>query len=370
MWMYEKFFGLVPLALGTPICITFIVLLCFKRNSPALTARSFDFLILHNIGIVISGGAFCIEILLLPQRNCYFWLWAHSTAFPICLLPFFMRCWIYCLKYYLTQQRKSAHPNLQLLSKLTKLNASKTLWWIYLGISSIHLILPTIFTIYFWFHRNEYYGDELGPNSTFHFGIGSAFCWQIGGAYYFYIILSMLVVVYGTSGLLTMYFLWPSRDAYSIKLELAATFSLYVVGILLCGFSGLRVHGTEIGDIVPQTFWILIVCYLSFAFTGFSTWKLCVEHSKLRIGEVDFHELLSRRNFRDEFSEFLALQFCIENLLFWEAVETFKMNAVTGREQYQLVKDIYETYILFILSVFFSFFARLFTLPTFTLVLM
>ncbi|GAM24257.1 hypothetical protein SAMD00019534_074320 [Acytostelium subglobosum LB1] len=61
--------------------------------------------------------------------------------------------------------------------------------------------------------------------------------------------------------------------------------------------------------------------------------------------KTKLYEILNNANLRAAFGSFLKSQFCLENLLCWEAIELYKHKNGNASEIYQMAEDIYNKFI-------------------------
>eukprot|EP01112_Ceratiomyxa_fruticulosa_P005502 TRINITY_DN1614_c0_g1_i2.p1 TRINITY_DN1614_c0_g1~~TRINITY_DN1614_c0_g1_i2.p1 ORF type:complete len:184 (+),score=30.81 TRINITY_DN1614_c0_g1_i2:723-1274(+) len=104
---------------------------------------------------------------------------------------------------------------------------------------------------------------------------------------------------------------------------------------------------TRLSDIVPSELWTVIILYLDFIITAIYVWYLARKNSKITIRTYrDLPSLLETEpSFRVQFIEFLMLQFCVENLLFYESVQSFKKIPNNSLEQTESAMKIFSEYI-------------------------
>jgi len=160
-----------------------------------------------------------------------------------------------------------------------------------------------------------------------------------------------LVVFYILAIILMAWLLRTSKDAFHIKTELRIISIIWIICIVL----------TEVQDFINlaswnqsmnSSFWILIGYILSFCVSGIYVYivsrksLLTKSTSKLVIKQdanLMIANLLHDEKFRNDFSKFLMLQLCIENLLFWEVVDSWK-SSYTDQKQLQ-AKAIFDKFI-------------------------
>jgi len=162
--------------------------------------------------------------------------------------------------------------------------------------------------------------------------------------------------VYGIAVLVLLFHLHTSNDGYHIRDELRAIALIWVGGSVLWLVTGLMPASTRVGYYVPSFLWVQITYILSFCVSTVWVWNLCREHGAscltsthdieqdIRRDTVPFPALLKDDMFRRDFTNFLCLQFCVENLFFWEAVQHF--HNVSEQEMKAEATTIYEKYLM------------------------
>eukprot|EP01113_Clastostelium_recurvatum_P036386 TRINITY_DN5174_c0_g1_i2.p1 TRINITY_DN5174_c0_g1~~TRINITY_DN5174_c0_g1_i2.p1 ORF type:complete len:315 (-),score=50.15 TRINITY_DN5174_c0_g1_i2:44-988(-) len=136
--------------------------------------------------------------------------------------------------------------------------------------------------------------------------------------------------------------LWPARDAYYMKWEIRFTAVMWAC-FLLVFFMVARNEPLQ-ATFYPG-FFIVICLYLLFIGNTvtlfYASYKSTFARSSKKNGcDTGKHDLAtmlrSSPQFRTSFSEFLCLQLCIENLLFYDAVENFTKGDATLQKATEL----------------------------------
>jgi len=161
--------------------------------------------------------------------------------------------------------------------------------------------------------------------------------------------------LYGVAVLFLLFQLHTSDDGFHIRDELRAIALIWIAGSVMWLITGLLPESTRVGYYFPSFVWVQITYIASYFVSTVWVWSLCRQHSASCLApktdvEVEsnrdsasFPALLRDDMFRRDFTNFLCLQFCVENLFFWEAVQAF--HAVPEHDVKKEAKIIYDKYL-------------------------
>eukprot|EP01113_Clastostelium_recurvatum_P045348 TRINITY_DN7784_c0_g1_i2.p1 TRINITY_DN7784_c0_g1~~TRINITY_DN7784_c0_g1_i2.p1 ORF type:complete len:327 (+),score=54.37 TRINITY_DN7784_c0_g1_i2:386-1366(+) len=135
--------------------------------------------------------------------------------------------------------------------------------------------------------------------------------------------------------------IWKSRDAYYMKLEFAIVFFAWVVMLGL--YVATMLSPLVIGYYLTGYFVISLPKMCEFVAGGPMVVYLHRRIVRRETVDADLKVLLKDRNFRSRFSAMLCQQFCIENLIFSDAVEHYR--EVPEEERAHQAQLIYGTFI-------------------------
>jgi len=166
-----------------------------------------------------------------------------------------------------------------------------------------------------------------------------------------------LFVVYIGYSLLTLVLaivayiaLFLSKDAFKIKEELRYYLIVLVPIILIATILGLLELNQQFVPSLyfPSEVFPIVEVFFTFIISGVHLFFLCWKE-KRTTSETEEKDLSGRLigspEFRQLFFDFLCLQLCIENLLFWEDIQRFKRIPNGSPEQQQQANILFAKYI-------------------------
>eukprot|EP01113_Clastostelium_recurvatum_P045410 TRINITY_DN77_c0_g2_i3.p1 TRINITY_DN77_c0_g2~~TRINITY_DN77_c0_g2_i3.p1 ORF type:complete len:345 (+),score=12.68 TRINITY_DN77_c0_g2_i3:112-1146(+) len=327
---YDGWFGigLAFIVVGVVLFVGCSILLHRVRHCQVIVKRSYFFLVVQHVGMLCYLIVINADTMTGPRHHCDFDTWIALGAFICFALPFFMRIWIYCARYYLTQERKQSGQQSTFFIKRLFLIKPSFLISVWLGILIAFTLPPLILNI---ISRVESYPLTMPRDQNECTLVKGLISFRIAAAYAALFVCAVIVAVG---------FLWKSQDAYNIKLELKLMLGLWIIIIVLTYILG---AGTSfVPESYPPNVIGSIGQILTFILTG--PWLLYMAYKELnlKVAPENLADKLQKPGFRRDFFDFLCLQFSVENLLFWEDVQTFKSGPIT----YEAAKSIFDKCIL------------------------
>eukprot|EP01113_Clastostelium_recurvatum_P042167 TRINITY_DN6808_c0_g2_i1.p1 TRINITY_DN6808_c0_g2~~TRINITY_DN6808_c0_g2_i1.p1 ORF type:complete len:423 (-),score=25.90 TRINITY_DN6808_c0_g2_i1:15-1283(-) len=352
---YRQIFGLIVIVLSI-VLLPVIPLLHYFRHTNTVQKREYVYLQLQMMGAFLSAILLGGTLLSRGEDLCYYNQWAGFMPFILYALPTIARAWIYCFRYHVSLERRSI-----LLQQETAMTTKKTKRMTLLRRQ--HYISTPYLRVYlitgFLFHLGmpivvQIYMSVTGMPS---FAPVDVLC---NGAYSVIDNVRLaLFLVYVLATAVTAFFVIKSKDAYGIKVELTLCGLVWSsVGLLYLLCSYLYIYRGEGGDddagiifdlILPRYFVISLGLLFSMMSSGLLTCirarrEVVQNEMASELPDTLTTQLLESPLFCDRFATFLCLQFSIENLLFWLAVQNFK--EINGANMRVLAKDISDNYIM------------------------
>eukprot|EP01113_Clastostelium_recurvatum_P045411 TRINITY_DN77_c0_g2_i4.p2 TRINITY_DN77_c0_g2~~TRINITY_DN77_c0_g2_i4.p2 ORF type:complete len:178 (+),score=8.48 TRINITY_DN77_c0_g2_i4:112-645(+) len=135
---YDGWFGigLAFIVVGVVLFVGCSILLHRVRHCQVIVKRSYFFLVVQHVGMLCYLIVINADTMTGPRHHCDFDTWIALGAFICFALPFFMRIWIYCARYYLTQERKQSGQQSTFFIKRLFLIKPSFLISVWLGMSS------------------------------------------------------------------------------------------------------------------------------------------------------------------------------------------------------------------------------------------
>eukprot|EP01111_Echinosteliopsis_oligospora_P001758 TRINITY_DN12570_c0_g1_i1.p1 TRINITY_DN12570_c0_g1~~TRINITY_DN12570_c0_g1_i1.p1 ORF type:complete len:432 (+),score=55.78 TRINITY_DN12570_c0_g1_i1:44-1339(+) len=355
----NNIWGIVLLALFIITLVPFTILLYLRRNHPYLKVRS-PVLILCGqvVGVIVSPVLEDLVLALYPLVPCQVIYWFAYFIFNMYAFPLLLRVWIFVYQYRTTMYRadmeiKPSASELSIAESSKNESAFKRfqnrvdLWlihnkWVvsdrfllktwFIGIP-LQLIPPAVI-------HGLFYRRVGGGSSTVNL------CVTIPGVFEYTIVLGLLYV---SVAIFFCYILKTAQDAYYLKKEYriisAVWLTMLVVWIVWSIYPSLS-------KTIPGFLWPSFATLVTLCVDGYYIfYKIETEEKQLPKqegnddGEVAVEgtlaELLKNPSFKRKFYKYLILQFCPENLLFWDAVKEWQSSAGS----FGKAKDIYDKYI-------------------------
>eukprot|EP01113_Clastostelium_recurvatum_P046688 TRINITY_DN8219_c0_g1_i1.p1 TRINITY_DN8219_c0_g1~~TRINITY_DN8219_c0_g1_i1.p1 ORF type:complete len:462 (+),score=29.01 TRINITY_DN8219_c0_g1_i1:47-1387(+) len=334
-WFY---FALVPLVVFVPIIVASISVLHTMRDTHVVTQRSYFFVLLQNIGCLVFIVLLSADMMTTSRQYCDVQIWKSTVPFSFLVLPLFMRVWIYCFRYYLTRERKKHEGRggrwrsvPKAFMRRLRMIKSSFLLRLWVCAFSVLILLPVLSTVV-----------RVATNSPAwvprHNDSAQICLWQdnnVGsGVTYGLAALSAIIIIF------SMKYLWKSEDVYHIKGELKALLAIWVVDFVVLEV----LSGLHLGTHVPLNMVVALGVMATAFLTGPWLVFLAYKERRLRKTSSDLAKILPNTDFRAEFSDFLSIQLSVENLLFYEEVQVYKI-LPAGPEQIGLAVHIFSKYI-------------------------
>eukprot|EP01113_Clastostelium_recurvatum_P002598 TRINITY_DN11098_c0_g2_i1.p1 TRINITY_DN11098_c0_g2~~TRINITY_DN11098_c0_g2_i1.p1 ORF type:complete len:433 (+),score=50.29 TRINITY_DN11098_c0_g2_i1:173-1471(+) len=343
--------GLVLACVFIPFGLAFIVLNHFRRASARQAEPSYWFFVLQEIGGVLCIGIYAAALISPPE--CILHVWSLLCAYPLFILPMILRLAVYCMRFSLTQKRSKTKQQTKVspldvvedssaskqndvtavtvnvdgddarspfLLRNTWLVSTRTIFLGWLFMFCIMIVVPIALAIQYRNRDTSCY--PAGITSTVYL---TTILWSG--------ILFAIIVV-------SVFFLWRIKDAYHIKTKykvlLVVWVACMVTMVVMSTKRSIWGFPWELAYAVPIFLSLVIM----------TIWIHILHKRKLTQHDIDLGIMLSDMpEFRDRFASFLCLQFCIENLQFWEEVQAYKRIPDGSAGQLPTATDIFNKYI-------------------------
>eukprot|EP01113_Clastostelium_recurvatum_P041912 TRINITY_DN6733_c0_g1_i1.p1 TRINITY_DN6733_c0_g1~~TRINITY_DN6733_c0_g1_i1.p1 ORF type:complete len:455 (+),score=41.32 TRINITY_DN6733_c0_g1_i1:138-1367(+) len=298
------------------------------RDTHVIAKRGYIFLLLQNLGMLYSIVILSVHVMTGERRLCYLYIWVSLGGYIFYGLPLFMRTHIYCIRFNLAQERKLERPSPFFMKRLWLISPA-FLMKLFLVLFILQIAVPIGFSIQSAVQDVPYESYEAqGCVLLEHNHALSSFGYLFVAVYMFSIIMCVIC-------------LWKSSDAYYIKLEMQLTLIIWIAVVVVAhsirSVPSLVSYYPNVTGIVGM----ILSCIVSDVFL--IHWAR--QERKIFEADVDLGLRLESNAFRHDFAEFLCSQFAIENLLFWDAVQSYKRLPQGSEEQMRKAKIIYEKYI-------------------------
>lgn len=328
-------------AIAGAISIVGIILLIKNWKHPYIQFRNPQFLIVQNVGNVASFTITTTYLALRPDFSCYLYYFGAMLIYSGMILPLAIRYWQYAINFHISKVRSLFRENVQMPDWGSQSWFFRNRW------ASSPRFLNIIFVVFFiiLFMPNVPYYAVRGAYE-YSEKTGGCDVYQVG------IILMPLIAVFFVALFIVLgYLMWGSKDAYNVKTEMYALLVLWFLVILVwVPYSLIRT--TLQRDLSPSV-WLIIGLYGTFCTCCIYPLYLIYRYPLQAIvaepsasGEFKwFLEQLEDTRFRNALHDFVKLQFCQENVLFYEVVSEWKrMDA--GEKKLAQARFIHENYIL------------------------
>lgn len=332
-------YGYVLLAVFAVVVIAITTIIFLRRNHPIIKSRDPLLLVVQNLGSLLVAALVSIYIALRPQYPCCAYYTGLYGLFAFFIFPLAIRCWAYAINFYLSKVRSKFRANVLLP------DWGGTSWFVRnRWIGSVKFLRKVLFGGFWIFlipiipycaddERWDYDSDLKCPTGTN--GMIATIVFMV-----FFVVVAIFVSI------LT----WNMHDAYMIKFEIKLLPVIWVLETIAF-FIYSRAPG-NVQSVVPPTIWNLIGLYASFLLCNLYPLYLDKKEQRvIPVGEAaqGFEEFVNQLEFlpfRNAFRDFLALQFCQENILFYENVCDWKRMSGSDNERIAIAKAIRDNYIL------------------------
>jgi len=332
-------YGIVLTVIFGIASIVGTIMIYLKRNHTFIRCRNPFFLIVQNIGTLTAATITSLYLGLRPDFSCYAYEIGASMPFAGLALPMAVRCWEYCVNFHISKVRSKFRSNVLLP------NWGEASWFFRnRWVAGPRFMMKFFFlvdwiwflpTIPFFLQKGQYDYNQKTNSCSSSFSGGTE-------------VTVVMVLIFVFLAIFLGILMRGSRDAYRIKNEISIiAFSWLFVIILWIPFS----LSTNLSAKFPPNIWLLIGFYWTFCWCTIFPLVLAYRHDQLDVGEAtsgfkEFIEKLENLHFRNAFHDFLALQFCQENILFYEVVMDWKRLPVGDSTRNANAKFINENYIL------------------------
>lgn len=322
-----------------------IILLYVNRKHPYVKHRNWKFLLFQNSGALTSATILTLYFGLRPAFSCYLYYIASLLIYSGFILPLAVRYWEYCVNFHISKVRTKFRSNVLLP------NWGENSWffrnrWVsspkflntFFSILFVILLIPTI--PYFFLRDDDEYNQKTGGCQVYAAGV--------------YLVPVIALICFVLFAVLA-YLMKNSRDAYHIKTEMyALTITWVTVLVIWIPYSQLSI--TFLKTLSPS-FWMVMGLYSSSVWICFFPLILVYRHPVILLpiggaeggpnGEFnDFVEKLENLRFRNALHDFLKLQFCQENILFYEVVTDWRRLPMSDSDRTATAKSIHDNYVL------------------------
>eukprot|EP01111_Echinosteliopsis_oligospora_P017517 TRINITY_DN7623_c0_g1_i3.p1 TRINITY_DN7623_c0_g1~~TRINITY_DN7623_c0_g1_i3.p1 ORF type:complete len:390 (-),score=61.81 TRINITY_DN7623_c0_g1_i3:195-1364(-) len=343
--------------LGLVMSITFVLLLLplafffwTRRNHPYIKIRSLLFLFISLVlGSFTAPLSYAIFYAAYPRISCVFLFWGQFFLYQFYAFPLLIRCWIFVYMFRTTKHRARAAKRRddresKIISIATKwkrgagawlaknkwLATDKFLFKLWVAGFIFHLLAPALIQIT--------HGRIVGE-----FAEQGDYCASAPGNF---IVTVCIGVVYIIFVFFFVYVLKTAKDAYFLKQEFRAICISWLVFVLIWV---IWLQADILKNSFPSFFWISMAAISNMLVSGYYVWFQVYldERTKRKRDEEGvvfdgtLRQMLHRPAFKTRFYDFLKLQFCVENLLFWDAVREWKH----GGHDYSVACQIYDQFI-------------------------
>jgi len=338
-----NYYGLITGVFVIPTGLVFIPLLLCYAQSPYMTNRGWPLVLLSNLAYLGLAGGSAISYIFFPTgESCNFELWSRFLKFSVYGFSLLLRAWIFAFKYHTARSQvtdqiptaiKWCLKNKWLISPWFL----APLWIITFG---IHILFPILVL-------TLETGDLLPVTKTSQCTSDSLLLAAVNW---------ILPALYAMAVVFLMFQLRLSEDAFHIRDELRAVGAIWVVGSILWLLTNVSPADWMIGYYLPGFVWLQLSFMISFCVSTIWVWNLSRQHGascfarpakyipkSIELAPPPFISLLRDDLFRKDFSNFLCLQFCVENLFFWEAVQQF--HSIHPNEMKTEAKAMFDKYL-------------------------
>eukprot|EP01113_Clastostelium_recurvatum_P017621 TRINITY_DN2075_c0_g1_i6.p1 TRINITY_DN2075_c0_g1~~TRINITY_DN2075_c0_g1_i6.p1 ORF type:complete len:470 (+),score=58.72 TRINITY_DN2075_c0_g1_i6:28-1437(+) len=311
--------GFITMLVIIPLCILVTILIFWKRGEPIFRQRFYPMLLVEQIGGMIAAVLFCLDLFTFPYSDCSLAIWNSMAFFPLSSLPVLIRAWVYVIRYRLTQGRRNTSADPSLMLKYVRFIRPSFLWKFWAVCFFFLLAIP--------FVANIIWTQEEGADMLY------IICpWSETVTNMIYALGAITIMLW----IVTCVFLWKAQDVYKIKQEMFFYLLAWIWGL---GMFGVGIVTTPY---VTSSLYIAMTVFANFAFY---TWLLILSSIHYKVeADLTFEGCMSNSSFRRRFADYLALQLCVENILFWEDVQAFK--TCSDADVPSMSRRIYEKYIV------------------------
>jgi len=301
-----------------------MILLHLKRKSPFIEKRSYLFLFLQNIGLLFYMILCAANLSTGNTQYCQLLRWVVLSPFPFYVTAIIFRTWIYCFRYFLTKERSSFAKTSRWTSRLW-LISPRFLLKLFIVAFLVQCCIIAIFNVLSVVQHDPVTEDRCVWHTN-----SIPVSWAFGAVTFCAFVVAVI-------------FLWNSVDGYRIKDELKG---IAVVSLIMVIFTMAQASSNGVISL-ELLYGMMLVCpFVFFSLSGFWLVWLSWRETKVDRPEMELVERLATRpQFRKQFFDFLCLQLCIENLLFWEDVQIYKTLPEGSAEQQTEANRMMEKYI-------------------------
>lgn len=331
-------FGAYWAAFYPAYCLICTVLIYRKRANSFIKCRNPLFLIVQNLGSMVSCLFLSTYIYLRPDYPCQLFYVGLITTYSLFATPLLLRTWEYCVNFHISLLK--LHYRATMYVKWEKTS------WVYehrwVG-SPIFLKRLLLFAVIFMCLPII----AIGFPSQFEYDDISWGCSMKGGAIYIGLGggLIFLVAAVGMG-----FLIYRSQDAFKIKTELNILALLWF-SILVTFVVYVNVPSRPYHDALPASTFILIGYVVTIFICNILPLYYAHQSDKIRSRKSSgtlshFSSMLESVAFRNRFHEFLTRQFCQENLQFYELVMEWKALRPNDPERAIKARSIVDVFVV------------------------
>jgi len=332
-------FGLIWLILFFPIYSCAVLLFYFRRDVQPIKARSPMLVLINDVVLLAFVLVLCLQRIFVDDYPCVLNIWTQYIGTLVLCNTYLLRCWHLYFKYYMTQEKLNARPNIDTDSTFfIKYRRFTGVRFFATGLACIIvlLVIPCAVLTGVSHDIRTQSGDDCNKDT------GD-------------IILAVYAAIYVLCFLAFAVNLRQVVDGFMIKEELRYTGLVGVLAVVPW-----VIFNNVLKEINRDTFpfsTLVLLIAISFAL-GLSTfWPLYRSIYKPPVLE-DLHVpdnirtlsgLLSDPDGFTSFKLFLSKEFSVENILFWKEVEEFRLKKSKTPDPADLrgdAQNIYGKYII------------------------
>eukprot|EP01113_Clastostelium_recurvatum_P050455 TRINITY_DN9560_c0_g1_i2.p1 TRINITY_DN9560_c0_g1~~TRINITY_DN9560_c0_g1_i2.p1 ORF type:complete len:464 (-),score=70.24 TRINITY_DN9560_c0_g1_i2:26-1417(-) len=319
--------GFLYMLIFIPFGLVITVLTHMKRNDPTLKQRLYSLVLIEHVGgLICIFSSASIPLVRLPARV----RWNSFLLFPLVTVSVLIRSYVYCFRYYLTQERSKilTTPRLMRYTRFIRPSFLLASW----GVSvSFLLILMIIGSILF---------SQLQQDADLMMMLS---CPWDGAIFVIDMIIGAIILMLSIGVLV---FMRKARDYYKIKQEMVISIVGWMIAMTLLSITlSLEVEM----PFSKSGFFLILGLQLPFLLYA---WILAgiYRNDAVKISpDMEFQQILDNPKARDKFRSFLVYQLCVENIMFWEDVQRYKNGdtapIMTEEDTIQMARIIHEKYI-------------------------
>eukprot|EP00026_Physarum_polycephalum_P009598 Phypoly_transcript_09726.p1 GENE.Phypoly_transcript_09726~~Phypoly_transcript_09726.p1 ORF type:complete len:409 (+),score=40.81 Phypoly_transcript_09726:102-1328(+) len=305
-------YGLV-LAAIVPFFISILSIAIFqKRNHPFIKSRQPDFILVQNAGVAFNFIVIALYIGLRPNFPCQLNMLSVVLYVSVVGWVLLVRMFQYCLDFYIAEWKANCRTygfevTTSYISKCTRIAKPDFVRKVY-GVGCLVFAIPGIY--YVSTNENKY--SEIANTC------------QSPRA--FTTLYTCFSAILAGLGIFFAFLIRNSRDAYRLRWE-KIVISLVWLCEIIATYLVYYVVPPSAQKIFPPVFCQIFAEFVTLCICNLVPLYYAQQIDKLQPSKETFEDfvyLIKFPSFRNAFYDFLAQQFCGENLQFYEAVQVWK----------------------------------------------